>query len=146
MADERVLVINGPNLNLLGHREPAVYGQVTLAAISDRLHSLAVELDCSVEARQTNHEGMIVDWIQDAVENFHGIVLNPGALTHYAYAIRDAVAAIDIPTVEVHISNVHARETFRHVSVISPIVTGVVIGFGALGYELALRGLIQQLR
>jgi 3-dehydroquinate dehydratase-2 len=146
MADERVLVINGPNLNLLGSREPTVYGHDTLATTSDRLHSFAAELACSVEARQTNHEGVIVDWIHEAGESFQGVVLNPGALTHYAYAIRDAVAAIDIPTVEVHISNVHAREAFRHVSVISPVAAGVVIGFGPLGYELALRGLIQQLR
>jgi 3-dehydroquinate dehydratase II len=138
----RIRVLNGPNLNLLGRREPDVYGTTTLAEIEAALGSLAGELGCVLEFRQTNHEGVLVDWLQEAASS-DGVLLNPGALTHYAYALRDAIAAIrPVPVIEVHLSNIHAREDFRHLSVVSPVAAGIVMGWGALGYELALRGLV----
>lgn len=146
MTGERVLVLNGPNLNLLGRREPAIYGSESLDDVRAALEALATELRCCVELRQTNSEGQLVDWIHEAWDVADGIVLNPGALAHYSYALRDAVAAVARPTVEVHISNVHARESFRHRSTVSPVAVGVIVGMGTHGYELALRGLVHRLR
>ena len=145
MSGERVLVLNGPNLNLLGRREPAIYGTETLADIRARLERLASELECTCDVRQTNFEGQLVEWLQEAWETADGVILNPAALTHYSYAVRDAVAAIEPPVLELHISNIGAREDFR-TSVITAVATGMICGLGAAGYELALRGLLEVLR
>jgi 3-dehydroquinate dehydratase II len=146
MSDERVLVLNGPNLNLLGRREPTIYGTDTLADVGERLENLAVELGCTCDVRQTNYEGQLVDWLQEAWETADGVILNPAALTLTSYAVRDAIAAIDPPVVELHISNIHARETFRSQSVITAVAAAMICGFGAAGYELAMRGLVEALR
>jgi 3-dehydroquinate dehydratase-2 len=137
----RVFVLNGPNLNMLGRREPGVYGNDTLASIEASVHKLAPELGLEVEFRQTNHEGQLVDWIQEAFERAKGIVLNPGAYTHTSIAIHDAIRAAGVPVIELHLSNVFAREPFRHHSYVSPVAAGVMCGFGAKGYLLALRAL-----
>jgi 3-dehydroquinate dehydratase II len=137
----RVFVLNGPNLNMLGRREPGVYGNDTLASIEASVHALAPELGLEVEFRQTNHEGQLVDWIQEAFERAKGIILNPGAYTHTSIAIHDAIRAAGVPTIELHLSNVFAREPFRHHSYVSPVAAGVMCGFGAKGYLLALRAL-----
>ncbi len=141
MPVKKVLVLHGPNLNLLGRREPAVYGLTTLAEIDRSLTELGAELGLAVECVQSNHEGVLVDRIQGAMDHFSGIIINPGAFTHYSIALRDAIAAAGIPTIEVHLSNVHAREEFRRHSVIAPVAVGQITGFGALGYSLALRAL-----
>jgi len=137
----RYLVIHGPNLNLLGTREPEVYGSLTIADINDRLTSWAEARGLELRFAQSNHEGEIIDALHTARDWATGVVINPGAYTHYSYAIRDAVAAIDIPVVEVHFSNVHAREEFRHRSVIAPVCRGQIVGLGWLGYRLALEAL-----
>ncbi|VXC34724.1 type II 3-dehydroquinate dehydratase [Nocardioides sp. AX2bis] len=139
-----VWVLNGPNLNLLGTREPAVYGHDTLGDVEDRCRRVATPLGLDVDFRQTNHEGVLVDWIQQAgagvaAGDVLGVVLNAGALTHTSVALRDAVVGAEVPTVEVHLTNVHAREPFRHHSYLSPVARGVVVGLGPLGYELAVR-------
>jgi 3-dehydroquinate dehydratase II len=133
-----VFVLNGPNLNLLGARDPAVYGLDTLADIEARCLARAADLGLAIEFRQSNHEGQIVDWIQEARESADGIVLNAGALTHTSVAILDALAASELPVVEVHLSNIFRREPFRHHSYVSLAATGVICGLGAQGYELAL--------
>ena len=137
----RVVVLHGPNLNLLGQREPGVYGTDTLDQINQRITNLGRTLDppVTVHTFQSNHEGELVDAIQQFGRSSDGIIINPGALTHYSIAVRDALAAVARPTVEVHLSNVHAREEFRHRSVTAPVVTGQVVGLGPAGYELALR-------
>ncbi|MFM1653054.1 type II 3-dehydroquinate dehydratase [Brevibacillus sp. B_LB10_24] len=140
-----LLVLNGPNLNLLGKREPEVYGAETLEDVIARLEKLAAECQIKLEHRQSNHEGEIIDAIHAAKGVHDGIVLNPGAFTHYSYAIRDAIAAVELPTIEVHISNVHAREEFRHHSVISAVTVGQIVGLGTDGYEWAVRALIRRL-
>ncbi len=137
----RVLVVHGPNLNLLGTREPGVYGAETLASIEERLRALAAELGVSLEFFQSNHEGALVDRIQAARGRADGILINPAAYTHTSVAIRDALLAVGLPFVEVHLSNVHAREPFRHRSLLSDRALGVVMGFGAESYLLGLRGL-----
>lgn len=137
-----MLVVHGPNLNLLGQREPEVYGTQTLEEINARLETRARELGVQVTCRQSNHEGVLVDWLQEAPKEFSAVVLNPGALTHYSYSLRDAVAAIGLPVVEVHLSNPEAREPFRHRSVISPVAAGKIAGLGAFGYELALEAAV----
>ena len=134
----RVLVIHGPNLNLLGEREPEVYGGTTLEEIDDRLHKRAEELGFAITTFQSNHEGEIVDKIAEARSSADAIIINPGAYTHTSVAIRDALAAVGLPTVEVHLSNIYARETFRHTSLVAPVVTGQISGFGADSYLLAL--------
>lgn len=142
----RILVIHGPNLNLLGTREAGVYGAETLESINERCLKLAEELGVELELRQTNGEGEIVDLVQSAAGSVQGIVINPGAYTHYSYAIRDALAAVKLPTVEVHLSNVYSREEFRHKSVTAPVVAGQIAGFQGESYLLGLRavvGLIQ---
>jgi 3-dehydroquinate dehydratase II len=133
-----VFVLNGPNLNLLGVREPAVYGGGTLADIEARCRAKAEALDLQIDFRQTNHEGQLVDWIQEAREAADGIVLNAGALTHTSVAVLDALSAAGLPVIEVHLSNIFRRERFRHHSYVSLAATGMICGLGAHGYELAL--------
>ncbi len=135
----KVLVIHGPNLNLLGEREPSVYGTAALAEIDRKLHALARAEGASVETVQTNHEGVIVDRLHAARGRYDAVLINAGALTHYSVAIRDAIASISLPVIEVHLSNIHAREPFRHISVIAPVVQGQILGFGVHSYLLGLR-------
>jgi 3-dehydroquinate dehydratase II len=134
----KVFVVHGPNLNLIGTREPEVYGTATLADIESDLVALASQLGCEVSFFQSNHEGAIVDRLQEAAGAADAVVLNPGAFTHYSYAVRDAVAAIDVPVIEVHLSNITAREPFRRESVIAPACAGQIAGFGARSYLLGL--------
>ncbi|MFW0780387.1 type II 3-dehydroquinate dehydratase [Rossellomorea marisflavi] len=137
-----ILILNGPNLNRLGKREPGIYGSETIADLEERLSHKASAMGYAIEAYQSNHEGELIDRIHRAEdEGAAGIIMNPGAFTHYSYAIRDAVAAVDIPFIEVHISNIHARESFRHTSVIAPEALGQIAGFGFLGYEMAMDAL-----
>jgi 3-dehydroquinate dehydratase-2 len=133
-----VFILNGPNLNLLGVRDPSVYGPDTLADIEERCLARAAALDLQVEFRQTNHEGQLVDWIQEARESAEGIILNAGALTHTSVAVLDALSAAGLPVIEVHLSNIFRRESFRHHSYVSLAASGVICGLGAQGYELAL--------
>ncbi|MBZ0120798.1 MAG: type II 3-dehydroquinate dehydratase [Sandaracinaceae bacterium] len=142
----RILVLHGPNLNLLGAREPEIYGAADLATIDAELSSLGFDLGVLLDARQTNHEGQLVDWIQEARAAHDGILLNAAAYTHTSIAIRDAIKATGKPCVEVHLSNVHAREAFRHVSMLAPVCLGSIAGFGANSYLLGLRGLVEHLR
>ena len=138
----KILVMNGPNLNLLGTREPEIYGSLTLADIHERLRQRANEADLDIEFMQSNHEGALVDAIQRARRTADYIILNAGAFTHYSIALRDAIAAVDVPVIEVHLSNIHQREEFRHKSVIAPVVLGQIAGFGAESYMAALEAII----
>jgi len=145
-----VLVLNGPNLNLLGKREPAVYGSTTLADVEKLCRETAAGLGLDVDFRQSNHEGVLVDWIQEAGRGVAdgtvlGVVLNPGAYTHTSIALHDAIAGTGVPVVECHVSNVHAREEFRHRSYVSPVARGIIVGFGVAGYPLAIEGLVRLL-
>ena len=138
-------VLNGPNLNLLGSRETAVYGSLTLGDIERRCAAAAKRHGHTLDFRQTNHEGELVDWLHEARDKAAGVVINPGAYTHTSIALQDAIRAIGIPVVEVHLSNIFAREEFRHHSYVSPVARGVLCGFGARGYELAIDGLASAL-
>lgn len=139
----RVLLVNGPNLNLLGTREVDVYGTTSLEEIERRVTERARALGCSVTAFQSNSEGHIIDFLQANTAGAGGIILNPGALTHYGLALRDCLAAIDVPTIEVHLSNIYAREPFRRRSVTAPVCRGVISGLGPFGYVLALEALVE---
>ena len=136
-----VFILNGPNLNLLGVREPAVYGHDTLGDIEERCTARAAALNLQIDFRQTNHEGQLVDWIQEARESADGIVLNAGALTHTSVAVLDALSAADLTVIEVHLSNIFRRESFRHHSYVSLAANGVICGLGPQGYELALEAI-----
>ena len=139
---KRILVLHGPNLNLLGQREPDVYGRQTLADIDMELAGLAEELNLAIDTFQSNHEGDLIDRIHVSVrDGFSGIIINPGGLTHTSVALRDAISAIELPVIEAHLSNIHARESFRNHSYVAGVVVGQVSGFGAASYLLALRGL-----
>lgn len=142
----KILVIHGPNLNLLGRREPGIYGQKTLTHINAQLKELAGKMDVELKIVQSNHEGEIVSFIGDNADWADGIVINPAAYTHTSVAIRDAIAAVGLPTVEVHLSNVFSREEFRHFSYISPVATGVICGFGAESYTLAIRAIMEEIK
>lgn len=136
-----VLVLNGPNLNLLGQREPSIYGTTTLADIEAMCVSEGARLGIDVTCRQSNSEGELVTWVQDVSGRHHGLVINPGAYTHTSIALHDALRSLEVPVIEVHLSNIHQREEFRHRSYVSLVARGVICGFGAKGYDLALQGL-----
>lgn len=143
-----VLLLHGPNLNLLGERDPAVYGSTTLREIEEQTTALGESLGAKVHCAQSNSEGGLIDLVHEARKNAHGIVFNPGAYAHYSYALRDAVdavAGLGVPCVEVHISNVHAREPFRHTSVTAAVCQGLIAGHGVFGYELALRSVLHRI-
>lgn len=142
----KILVLHGPNLNLLGTREPELYGTFTLDDITASLTQLATELECDISVVQSNSEGVLVDSIQAARGRFQGILINPAAYTHTSVAIRDALAAVELPTVEVHLSNIHKREEFRHHSFIAPVAVGQISGFGPESYLLGLRALVTFIR
>jgi 3-dehydroquinate dehydratase-2 len=136
---KKILVLNGPNLNLLGKREPEIYGKLTLEQIDQKLRALAQELAVEIEIRQSNHEGELVSWIQEAPKQFGAIVINPAAYTHTSIAMRDAITAAGIPTIEIHLSNIHKREPFRHHSHIAEVAVGQIAGFGVNSYLLGIR-------
>ncbi|MBI4784782.1 MAG: type II 3-dehydroquinate dehydratase [Oscillatoriophycideae cyanobacterium NC_groundwater_1537_Pr4_S-0.65um_50_18] len=141
-----ILVLHGANLNLLGRREPGIYGHETLKDIDAALEQQAIELQVKISSFQSNHEGVLIDWIHAAWDQHQGILINPGAYTHTSIAIRDAIAAVALPTVEVHLSNIHRREAFRHHSYIAPVAIGQISGFGAESYSLGLQALVHHLR
>lgn len=145
---KKVLVLNGPNLNLLGQREPAQYGHDTLATVEQLCKEAGERLGVEVECRQSNHEGVLIDWIHEAgreiaAGNMLGVVMNPGAFTHTSVALHDAIKGANVTLIELHISNVHARESFRHHSFISPAARGIVVGLGVKGYGIAIDALVQ---
>ena len=142
MNSEKILVIHGPNLNLLGKREPEIYGKDTLADIDEKITQKAEELSLSVETFQSNHEGALIDRIQQAAEDCSGIVINPGAYTHTSIALLDALLAVGLPVIEVHLSNIHRRESFRQHSYTAAAATGIIAGLGAKGYLLALEAMV----
>ena len=140
---KKILVVNGPNLNMLGKREPGIYGLETLKDVEDKIKKRADELGCEVEFFQSNFEGELINKIHEAYEGYDGVVINPGALSHYSYAMHDALTSISIPKIEVHISNLHRREEFRRVSVTAPACIGQICGLGTDGYVYALEALLK---
>ena len=143
---KRVLVLNGPNLNLLGTREPETYGSETLKDVEALCKAAAEQLGLAIDFRQSNHEGELVTWIQDARTSADGILINPAAYSHTSVAIHDALRAVGLPVAEVHLTNIHQREAFRHHSYVSSVAFGVICGFGSLGYKLALEALAKKLK
>ena len=141
----KILILNGPNLNLLGTRQPDIYGRLTLAQIEKRVRALAKELAVEIDFRQSNSEGELVTWIQQAAGKFAAIVINPAAYTHTSLAMRDAISAVGVPTIEIHISNIHKREQFRHHSFIAEVAVGQIAGFGLDSYLLGLRAAVARL-
>lgn len=141
-----IFVLNGPNLNMLGKREPGIYGSATLQSIGEDCRAAGAEASVAIDFRQTNHEGVLVDWIHEAGEKARGIVINPGAYGHTSIALHDAIRAVaPLPVVEVHLSNIHAREPFRHKTMTAPAVLGVICGLGPLGYRLAIKALAERI-
>ena len=146
-APRSVLVLHGPNLNMLGTREPDIYGNETLSEVDARLQSFGADVGLHIETFQSNHEGVLIDRIQQAKSaGFSALVINPGGYTHTSVALRDAIAGVGLPTIEVHLSNIHAREKFRHHSYIAPVAIGQICGMGTIGYELAIRGLLARMK
>ncbi|SHG27680.1 type II 3-dehydroquinate dehydratase [Cognatishimia maritima] len=141
-----LLILNGPNLNLLGTRQPEVYGTTTLQDIEDTCEAHGRALGVGIVCKQSNHEGELIDAIHDAKGDHDGIVLNAGAYTHTSIAIMDAIASVELPVIEVHLSNIHAREAYRHKSFIAPVAVGQICGFGAIGYRLAIEALLDHVR
>lgn len=142
----KILVINGPNLNMLGIREPEKYGTTSLADIEKELYAYSFEIGIDIETFQSNSEGEIIDKIQQALDNFDGIIINPGGYTHTSVAIRDAISSVNLPCVEVHLTNIHAREEFRQKSLIAPVCIGQITGFGKNGYKLGLKALSEHFK
>ncbi len=140
----KILIINGPNLNMTGKREPEIYGYETLDDINNYISDCVAAKGVELDFYQSNHEGAIIDTIHDAMGKYDGIVMNPGAYTHYSYAIRDAVSCINVPVIEVHISDIKSREEFRHTSVIAPVCAGQIYGYGKQGYVMAIEQLINR--
>jgi 3-dehydroquinate dehydratase II len=143
MESQKILVLHGPNLNLLGRREPEIYGNITLDQVNAALKEKAAALGAAIDLFQSNYEGELIDKIQTAAATYSGILINPAAFTHYSYALREALAAAGLPLVEVHLSNIFAREAFRSHSVVSPVAAGVICGFGLNSYLLGLEALVQ---
>lgn len=146
MANAQILVLNGPNLNLLGKRQPEIYGSLSLSDIEQQVRALADELGVEIDFRQSNSEAELIDWIHDSPGKFGALVINPAAYTHTSLALRDAISAVGIPTVEIHISNIHKREPFRHHSYIAEVAVGQIAGFGATSYLLGLRAAAELLQ
>lgn len=146
MANMQILILNGPNLNLLGKRQPEIYGSLSLSDIEQQVRVLANELGVEIEFRQSNSEAELIDWIHDSAGKFGALVINPAAYTHTSLALRDAISAVGIPTVEIHISNIHKREPFRHHSYMAEVAVGQIAGFGATSYLLGLRAAVQLLQ
>ncbi len=140
----KILILNGPNLNMLGSREPEIYGEQGIQELNKRLKLEGDKLGVEVESFQSNYEGELIEWIQRAGDDYDGLIINPGALTHYSIALRDAIASIELQCIEVHLSNIYQRESFRHKSVIAPVVMGQISGFGFDSYILGLRALVEQ--
>ncbi len=137
-----IAVVNGPNLNLLGTRETEIYGTTGIDDINERLTLKAEELGFDLEFFQSNHEGALIDYIQGSIGRIQGLIINPGALTHYGYSLRDALASINVPIIEVHVTNIFRREEWRSISLVTPLAAGSLMGLGSLGYELALRAMV----
>lgn len=146
MANMQVLMLNGPNLNLLGKRQPEIYGSLSLSEIEQQVRTLAKELGIEIDFRQSNSEAELIDWIHNSAGKFGALVINPAAYTHTSLALRDAISAVGIPTVEIHISNIHRREPFRHHSYIAEVAVGQIAGFGAKSYLLGLRAAVELLQ